>query len=57
MLISDKLLTKYVSEIIYALGSVLVNSSASESKPFQSRTKFMRTNYINTRIIQCTCIF
>ena len=37
MLISVKLLTKYVI-IIYALRSDL-KSSASESKPFQSRSK------------------
>ena len=38
MLISDKLLTKYVNILTYALGLVHVNSSASESKPFHSRT-------------------
>ena len=40
MLISVKLLTKYVI-IIYALDSVhaYTKSSASESKPFQSRSK------------------
>ena len=37
MLISVKLLTKYVI-IIYAFGSVL-KGLASESKPFQSRSK------------------
>ena len=31
MLISDKLLTKYVNILTYALGLVHVNSSASES--------------------------
>ena len=38
MLISVKLLTKYVI-IIYALGQRDMKSSASESKPFQSRSK------------------
>ena len=38
MLVSVKLLSKYVITIIYALGSVH-KSSASESKPFQSRSK------------------
>ena len=37
MLILMKLFAKYV--IIYALGSRYIKSSASESKPFQSRSK------------------
>ena len=38
MLILVKLFAKYVV-IIYALGSRYIKSSASESKPFQSRSK------------------
>ena len=38
MLILVKLFAKYVV-IIYALGSRYMKSSASESKPFQSRSK------------------
>ena len=38
MLISDKLLTKYVM-ITYAFKVRYMKSSASETKPFQSRSK------------------
>ena len=41
MIISVKLLTRYVIRI-YALGSVHIRSSASESMAFQSRSKYKK---------------